>query len=115
MFFASDNWAGVAPEVSEALARAGERFAPAYGESGVDKRVEEQFNTLFERPVDVFFVATGTAANSLSLAAMTKPGGVILCHKDAHIYVDECGAIEYLTGGLSAGGLLSAASGGGEG
>ncbi|MEN0087399.1 MAG: low specificity L-threonine aldolase [Pseudomonadota bacterium] len=108
MEFASDNWAGVAPQISEALAKAGEQFAAAYGTSQVDQCVEALFAEVFERPVSVFFVATGTAANALALSAISKPGGVVLCHDEAHINVDECGAIEYLTGGTRLLGLHGA-------
>ncbi|MEM1365452.1 MAG: low specificity L-threonine aldolase [Pseudomonadota bacterium] len=105
MEFASDNWAGVAPQISAALAKAGEEFAAAYGTSDVDVQVEAMLADVFERPVSVFFVATGTAANAMALSAMSKPGGVIFCHEEAHINVDECGAIEYLTGGTRLKGL----------
>ena len=47
----------------------------------------------------MFFVATGTAANSLSLTPSNKPGGVAFCHREAHVIEDECGAPEYFTGG----------------
>lgn len=99
MDFGSDNWAGAAPQITAALAKESERFAAAYGESTVDKRVEERFNALFEREVAVFFVGTGTAANALSLACVNRPGGAVFCHRDAHIIEDECGAVEHLTGG----------------
>ncbi|MEO0498241.1 MAG: low specificity L-threonine aldolase [Pseudomonadota bacterium] len=105
MNFASDNWAGVAPEISHALAKAGEQFGAAYGTSDVDQRAQAAFAAVFERPVSVFFVATGTAANALAMSAISKPGGVVFCHDEAHINVDECGAIEYLTGGTRLKGL----------
>jgi len=54
---------------------------------------------LFEREVAVFFVGTGTAANSLALASVNRPGGVSLVHREAHVIEDECGAPEYFTGG----------------
>ncbi|MEO0635017.1 MAG: low specificity L-threonine aldolase [Pseudomonadota bacterium] len=105
MQFASDNWAGVAPEISEALTKAGGQFAEAYGGSAVDQRVDALFSDVFERSVSMFFVATGTAANALAISAVSKPGGVVLCHEEAHINVDECGAIEHLTGGTRLRGL----------
>ena len=58
-----------------------------------------KFNEIFEREVAVFFVGTGTAANSLSLTLASKPGGVAFCHREAHAIEDECGAPEYFTGG----------------
>lgn len=99
MFFASDNWAGAAPEIVEAVAREATGFAASYGVSDTDRAIEARFSELFEREVAVFFVATGTAANSLGLAAVEKPGGAVFCHREAHIVEDECGAVEFQTGG----------------
>jgi threonine aldolase len=99
MFFTSDNWSGVLPSVAENLSRNSAGFASAYGTSDLDRRVETRFNEIFEREVAVFFVGTGTAANSLALAAINRPGGVTLCHREAHMIEDECGAPEYFTGG----------------
>lgn len=92
MFFASDNWAGAHPKIAERLATEAGGFAPAYGTSPLDKKVEQTFNEIFEREVAVFFVSTGTAANSLALASVGRPGGVIFCHYSAHVFCDECGA-----------------------
>ncbi len=97
--FASDNWAGAHPKIAESLARHAGGFAAAYGASELDKRVEQRFNEIFEREVAVFFVGTGTAANSLALASVNRPGGVSLVHREAHVIEDECGAPEYFTGG----------------
>ena len=99
MVFASDNWAGAHPAIAENLMRHSGGFAAAYGTSELDRAVERRFNEIFEREVAVFFVGTGTAANSLSLAAINRPGGVSLCHREAHMIEDECGAPEYFTGG----------------
>ncbi|SOC84624.1 L-threonine aldolase [Ensifer adhaerens] len=92
MFFASDNWAGAHPKIAERLTTEAGGFASAYGTSALDKKVEQTFNDIFEREVAVFFVSTGTAANSLALASVGKPGGVIFCHDSAHVFCDECGA-----------------------
>lgn len=99
MIFASDNWSGAHPAISASLTANASGMAAAYGSSEIDRAVEERFNALFEREVAVFFVGTGTAANALSLAALNRPGGVVLCHREAHIIEDECGAPEYFTGG----------------
>ena len=99
MFFASDNWAGAADEIAESLQNHSKGFSPAYGESELDKRLEKRFNDLFEREVAVFFVGTGTAANSLALSAVNRPGGFVLCHREAHLIEDECGAPEFFTSG----------------
>ncbi|MBZ9655827.1 threonine aldolase family protein [Phyllobacterium lublinensis] len=99
MHFASDNWAGTHPKIAENLSRHASGFASAYGTSTLDKAVEQTFNEIFEREVAVFFVATGTAANSLAQASVAKPGGVTFAHREAHTIADEGGAPEYLTGG----------------
>ncbi|SKA12421.1 threonine aldolase family protein [Consotaella salsifontis] len=99
MIFASDNFSGAHPAVNESLARYSGGMATAYGGSDLDKAIERRFNEIFEREVFVFFVGTGTAANSLALAAMNRPGGVVLCHREAHIIEDECGAPEFFTHG----------------
>lgn len=98
MNFASDNWAGVPEAVSAALAAAAEGPAPAYGADPLTASVEERISALFERPCRVFFVATGSAANGLALSAYGRPGGIVLCHREAHIATDECGGPEFLTG-----------------
>ncbi|MBB3611115.1 low specificity L-threonine aldolase [Rhizobium sp. BK602] len=98
MFFASDNWAGAHSKIAERLLAESGGFASAYGTSDLDKRVEAKFAELFEREVSVFFVATGTAANSLSLASVQKPGGISFCHAEAHVAEDECGAPDFFGG-----------------
>ena len=98
MFFASDNWAGAHPAINERLSRESTRFAAAYGNSDLDKAIETRFNEIFEREVSVFFVATGTAANSLSLASMARAGGLTFCHTEAHVIEDECGAPDFFSG-----------------
>ena len=98
MNFASDNWAGAHPAIAEALARHAGGFAPAYGTSPLDRQVEERFREIFERDVAVYFVATGTAANALSMTAVARPGGVAFMHAEAHMIEDECFAPEYFTG-----------------
>lgn len=99
MHFASDNWSGAHPRIAESLTRHAHGFASAYGTSDLDRAVEERFSAIFEREVAVFFVATGTAANSLALASVAKAGGVSFCHADAHVNADEGGAPEFLTAG----------------
>ncbi len=98
MFFASDNWAGAHPAINERLSKESTRFASAYGSSDLDKSIEVRFNEIFEREVAVFFVATGTAANSLSLASIARAGGLTFCHSEAHIIEDECGAPDFFSG-----------------
>ncbi len=99
MNFCSDNVAGAAPEILDAVARANEGPAAAYGDDELSVRVAQKLADVFECQADVFFVTTGTAANALSLSVMAPPYGEIFCHPDAHIQVDECGAPELFTGG----------------
>ena len=99
MFFASDNWTGAHPKIAAALSAHASGYEAAYGDGALDRKVAQTFNELFERDVAVFFVGTGTAANSLSLTAFSRPGGISFCHREAHILEDECGAPEYLSGG----------------
>jgi threonine aldolase len=99
MIFASDNWAGAHPSIAAGLSAHSGGFSTAYGDGALDRAVYERFNEIFEREVAVFFVATGTAANSLSLTAYNKTGGISFCHRESHVIEDECGAPEYFTGG----------------
>jgi len=107
MNFASDNWAGVPDAVTAALAAAAGGPAPAYGGDPLTAAVEARVSALFERSCRVFFVATGSASNGLALGAFARPGGIVLCHRDAHIATDECGGPEFLTG-LKLAGLAGA-------
>lgn len=106
--FASDNWAGAHPAIAEALVHHAAGSAPAYGTSELDRKVEKRFSEIFEREVAVFFVATGTAANALSMTLLSRPGGVAFCHREAHLLEDECGATEYLAGGTRVRGVAGA-------
>ena len=105
MNFASDNAAAVAPEIMAALARANEGAALAYGNDACTLRIERRFAEMFEHEVAVFLVATGTAANALALAHLSPPWGAVLCHAEAHIATDECGAPEFFGAGLKLVGL----------
>ncbi|WP_114009501.1 threonine aldolase family protein [Cohaesibacter intestini] len=105
MQFASDNWAGASAKVMDALSRHNDGAAPAYGGDDLTQQIETRFQDIFETDCSVFMVATGTAANALSLSTLTGPGGTVFCHMDAHIRVDECGAPEFLTSGARMWGL----------
>lgn len=98
--FRSDNVAGCAPEVLEALASANAGAVPSYGADPISDGLRQRLADTFDHPVWPFLVATGTAANALSLAHLVPPWGGVLCHRDAHIATDECGAPEYLGSGL---------------
>lgn len=95
----SDNETSVAPEIIEAIAAANAGSAPAYGADTASRSLNERFSELFERPVEVFPVCTGTAANALSIAHLSPGYGAVFCHRLAHVLVDECGAPEFFSGG----------------
>lgn len=99
MNFRSDNTAPAAPQILAALSAVNELPAPAYGEDPWSRRLDDAFGSVFEREVRVFTVASGTAANSISLASLAPPWGAILCSEEAHIACDECGAPEFFSGG----------------
>jgi threonine aldolase len=105
MNFASDNTAGVAPEIFSALARANEGFVLGYGNDDLTRGVEKRIAEIFERDVAVFMVPTGTAANALALAHVSPPWGAVFSHVEAHIVTDECGAPEFFGSGLKLLGL----------
>lgn len=96
--FASDNNAGVHPDILQALVRANEGHVAAYGGDAYTASAVQAFRRLFGAEVEVFFVFGGTAANVLGLQAMTRSYQAILCAETAHIYMDECGAPEKIIG-----------------
>jgi threonine aldolase len=97
--FRSDNVATVSPDIMRAIADTNDGPAAAYGDDAVSHALNEQLSALFETSVTVFPVATGTAANALSLAALARPWGGIYCHEQAHIHTAEGGATESFTHG----------------
>ena len=98
MRFFSDNAAPAHPAVIEAIA-ASNRLDTAYDGDEWSARLDGAFSELFETEVRALWATTGTAANCLALAALCPPYGGILCHRDAHIEVDEAGAPGFFTGG----------------
>jgi threonine aldolase len=98
MRFFSDNAAAAHPKVVEAIV-ASNRVDTAYDGDALSERLDGAFSQWFEREVRAFWVTTGTAANCLALAALCPPYRGIVCHKDAHIEVDEAGAPGFFTGG----------------
>jgi len=98
MRFFSDNAAPVHPKVMEAIAAAN-RIDTAYDGDEWSRKLDGAFSDLFGTQVRAFWVTSGTAANCLALAALCPPYRGILCHKDAHIEVDEAGAPGFFSGG----------------
>jgi threonine aldolase len=105
MNFASDNIVGASAPVLQAIVQANAGAMAAYGNDEISKRVRQRFNEIFEREVSVFFATTGTAANALALSSAVPPYGLCVCHREAHIIDDECGAPEFFMHGAKLAGL----------
>ncbi|MEJ2407908.1 MAG: beta-eliminating lyase-related protein [Novosphingobium sp.] len=91
MQFLSDNAAAVHPAVWKAMIAADAADAP-YDGDGLSRELDAAFSALFGRECAALWVATGTAANCLALASMVPPHGAVVCHREAHIEMDEGGA-----------------------
>lgn len=96
--FASDNCSGVHPAILKAIADANEGHVIAYGWDDYTESAREKFRQLLGPDTDVYFVYNGTAANVLSLDAVTRPYHAVLCADTSHINTDECGAPERISG-----------------
>jgi len=105
--FTSDNVAPVAREVLAAIERANAGTVHSYGEDPVTERLQAVAREAFGTELLVYPVATGTAANALSLACLAPPHGAVYCHEQAHVNSDECGAPEFYTAGAKLIGLPS--------
>jgi len=97
--FLSDNTASVSPEILAALAAVNHGRVNPYGDDEWSARLDRAFGDFFGTEVRAFAVATGTAANALSLAVLCPPYGAIFAHQEAHLETDECGAPGFFTGG----------------
>jgi threonine aldolase len=97
--FASDNNSGICPEAWAAMAEANTGHAASYGSDTWTQRAADVIREIFETDCEVFFVFNGTAANSLSLAALCQSFHSILCHELAHVETSECGAPEFFANG----------------
>jgi len=98
--YRSDNTGRAAPEILEALVAANSGTALGYGADEWTARLQDRFSELFETKVRVFPVATGTAANALSLAAIGPSWGLVYCSEAAHINTAEANAAGFFGGGL---------------
>lgn len=96
--FASDNNAGVHPQVLRAISAANQGHAVGYGDDPYTEAVVRRFKKEFGADIEVFIVFNGTAANCLGLKAVTRSYQAVICAEGAHIYTDECGAPEKFTG-----------------
>lgn len=96
--FASDNWAPACPEVMQALLEANQGHAASYGGDSYTAEAEKRFKEIFGEQSKTYFVYNGTAANILSLALINQSFNAVICTEHAHINVDECGAVEKISG-----------------
>lgn len=96
--FASDNYAGIHPEILSAIADANVDHQIAYGEDDHTARLHDVFAKHFGDPIEVFPVFNGTGANVTALQSMLPPWGAVICSNHAHIHTDEGGAPERVAG-----------------
>lgn len=98
--FASDNTAPAAPEALAALIAANSGFVSSYGADATSAEAADAVRALLDADAEVRFVASGTAANAISLAALCRPFEAVVCHEHAHVATDETGAPGFFGHGL---------------
>ena len=96
--FASDNYAGVHPQILAAIADCNPGHQPGYGDDEVTAALRDRVRDLFGEQADVFPVFNGTGANVTALQAMCRPWEAVVCTQSAHVHVDEGGAPEKVAG-----------------
>ena len=99
MNFRSDNESPINTAILQAIIEANQGFDESYGYDQYTELFTQQCQQLFASWCEVLSLTTGTAANSIAMALSTPPYGAILCHEDAHLNKDECGAPEFFTAG----------------
>lgn len=100
MHFFSDNATPVCPRVMAAIAAA-DQADHGYDGDAWTAKLDAAFSALFDAPVKALWITTGTAANSIALACLCPPFGGVICHEEAHVVVDECGAPGFYTHGAT--------------
>ena len=98
--FASDNVVGAMPEVMAALAEANAGAVSSYGTDSLSARAADLIRQMLDADAEVRFVASGTAANALTLAALAAPHEAVLCHEHSHVATDETGAPGFFGSGV---------------
>ena len=93
-FFASDNCSGIHPQILDAIQEANSGHVKGYGYDDVTEAAEKEFEKLFGKDIEVYFVTTGTGANVLGLQSCLLPFEAVICSDMAHIHTDETGAPE---------------------
>lgn len=101
MYFKSDNIHKMSQFIMDAIIESNNGVQEPYGCDDYSKKLKEKFKEVFEHDISFFLTSTGTAANCLTLSAITKPYEFIACHTSSHLNTDECGAPAFFTGGSS--------------
>ena len=101
--FASDNYAGVHPDVLAKMAEVNVGHVVSYGDDPYTAEAVERFRALLGEQVEVFFVFNGTGANVTALQSLLRPWENVICSQTAHINWDECGAPERFLGAQALG------------
>jgi threonine aldolase len=90
--FASDNNSGVHPAIMDAIVKANENHAVAYGNDDWTAKADIKLKAIFGQDIEPYYVFNGTGANMVALQAVTRPFNSIITASTGHINVDECGA-----------------------
>jgi threonine aldolase len=100
--FASDNNAGISPEVIEAVVEANQGHVVGYGHDDYTERAQAAVSEIFEKECAVFFVSNGTTANCLALSAFLESYHAVITHEHSHLETDECNALGHFVPGVKA-------------
>ena len=98
--FASDNNAGISPEVLAALIEANQGHVVGYGHDDYTERAQAAVSEIFEKECAVFFVSNGTSANCLALSAFLQSYHAVIAHEHSHLETDECNAMGHFAPGV---------------
>jgi threonine aldolase len=100
--FASDNNAGISPEVLAALTEANQGHVVGYGHDDYTERAQAAVSEIFEKECGVYFVSNGTSANCLALSAFLQSYHAVIAHEHSHLETDECNALSHFVHGAKA-------------
>jgi threonine aldolase len=100
--FASDNNAGISPEVLAALTEANQGHVFGYGHDDYTERAQAAVSEIFEKECGVYFVSNGTSANCLALSAFLQSYHAVIAHEHSHLETDECNALSHFVHGAKA-------------
>jgi len=97
--FASDNNAGISPEVLAAIVEANQGHVVGYGHDDYTERAQAAVSEIFEKECAVFFVSNGTSANCLALSGFLQSYHAVITHEHSHLETDECNALGHFVAG----------------